>query len=206
VVAAGITMGLTTACSGVLARMGSRIEARNGTPAPASTLSDGHDAGHVIIAGFGRIGQAIGGLLEERRIPYIALDLDPHAVSRARKLGQAVHYGDVRRSDVLKNANAADARAIVLTMDKPAANAAVIAALHHLGITTPVVARARDKANAKELYALGANEVVLEAFEASLQMGEETLVALGFPREAAHAVIAEQREDGRRDLAEAAGR
>ncbi|MEM8664371.1 MAG: cation:proton antiporter, partial [Pseudomonadota bacterium] len=80
VVAAGITMGLTTACSGVLARMGSRIEARNGTPAPANTLSGGHDAGHVIIAGFGRIGQAIGGLLEERRIPYIALDLDPHAV------------------------------------------------------------------------------------------------------------------------------
>ncbi|MEM9222015.1 MAG: cation:proton antiporter [Pseudomonadota bacterium] len=206
VVAAGITMAITTAIAGPVARLCQRLELRAGEIHVQNTLSETHGAGHVIIAGFGRIGHAIGELLEERHIPYVALDLDPKAVAKARKAGQAVHFGDVRRADVLKNARAENARALVLTMDKPAANAAVIKALAQLGINTPVVARARDKSNAKELYALGADEVVLEAFEASLQMGEETLVALGFPREAAHAVIAEQREIGRSELSDVAGR
>jgi len=207
VVAAGITMALTTALSGPIAQLARLVVARGQKAGRSdSSLGESHAEGHVIIAGFGRIGRSIGTLLDERRIPYLAIDLDPHTVARARKAGMAVHYGDVRRTDVLTNAGAAAARAIILTMDKPAANAAVIAALRRAGITTPVVARAHDAANAKELYALGAQEVVLEAFEASLQMGEETLVALGFPRDAAHAVIADQRETGKRDLASAAER
>ncbi len=69
-----------------------------------------------------------------------------------------------------------------------------------------MVVRARDAEDARALYALGADQVVMEAFEASLQMGEETLVTLGFPRDAAHAVIAEQREAGKREVSEAAAR
>jgi len=134
----------------------------------------------------------------------VALDLDADSVLRARQAGQPVHFGDVRRADVLQNAKARQARAIILTMDDPAANADAIRGLRHHQINAPVVVRARDRHNAAELLSLGADEVVLEAFEASLQMGEETLVALGFPREAAHAVIGEQREAARRELTDAA--
>ncbi|MEM8551773.1 MAG: cation:proton antiporter, partial [Pseudomonadota bacterium] len=202
VVAAGITMGLTTALARPIRDLGRMLERRSTQATAAPALSDGHPEGHVIIAGFGRIGQAIGNLLTERHIPFTALDLNAHAVAAARRDGKAVYFGDVRRADVLKNAGVAQARAVVLTMDQPAANAAVIEAMQHAGVTTPVVARARDAKNARELYALGAQQVVLEAFEASLQMGEETLVTLGFPREAAHSVIAEQRELGKRELTE----
>ncbi|MEM0906129.1 MAG: cation:proton antiporter [Pseudomonadota bacterium] len=204
VVAAGITMAMTSALATPIARAARAIEARQEPETLSDSLSEGSDEGHVIIAGFGRIGQGIGDLLDERHIPYVALDLDANAVSIARKAGKSVHYGDVRRTDVLKNAHAGSARALVLTMDQPSANAAVLSALSHLRIKTPVVARARDTAVAGDLYAMGADEVVLEAFEASLQMGEETLVALGFPRDAAHAVVAEQRENGKRELADAA--
>ncbi len=206
VVAAGITMALTTVLVGPVTRLSHFIDARRAVGGLANTLTESKEEGHVIIAGFGRIGQAIGDLLEERHIAYIALDLDAHAVSRARKKGKPVHYGDVRRLDVLRNAHADNARAIVLTMDKPSANGAVLNALKSIGSATPVVVRARDTAHAKELYGLGAREVVLEAFEASLQMGEETLVALGFPREAAHSLIADQRERGKRELADTAAR
>ncbi|GAB5374934.1 MAG: cation:proton antiporter [Acuticoccus sp.] len=204
VVAAGVTMALTTAFATPIARLARFIERRRSGEAFPNTLAEGSDEGHVIIVGFGRIGRAIGELMEERHIPYLAIDLDPHAVARARKNGMPVHFGDVRRADVLKHAHAARARAIVLTMDKPASNGAALVALKKLGITTPVVVRARDVAHAKELYELGANEVVLEAFEAALQMGEETLVALGFPRDAAHALIGDQRERGKHQLADRA--
>ena len=206
IVAAGITMAMTTAFAAPIAMLGRWLESRQEAGTLANSLAERDDEGHVIIAGFGRIGRAIGDLLDQRHIPYIALDLDSNAVARARKSGKPVHYGDVRRSDVLKNSHAASARAIVLTMDNPAANASVVAAIKRAGITTPVVARARDTQIATELYSLGAEEVVLETFEASLQMGEETLVVLGFPRDAAHAVVAVQREEGRRLLADASGR
>jgi CPA2 family monovalent cation:H+ antiporter-2 len=204
VVAAGITMLLTTAAAPAILRLGRLIAERGESERLATTLGEAAPEGHVIIAGYGRIGQAIGNLLEGRRIPYIALDLNSQSVTRARRAGKPVHFGDVRRTDVLHNARAREARAIVLTMDNASANAAAIASLRQAGIATPVVARARDASNAQELYAVGADEVVLEAFEASLQMGEETLVSLGFPRDAAHAVIAEQREAGRRELTDAA--
>ena len=206
VVAAGITMALTTVFAGPIFRLSGFLEARKQVGTLGHTLTERKEEGHVIIAGFGRIGQAIGDLLEERHIPYIALELDAHSVARARKKGKPVHFGDVRRLDVLRNAQAGAARAIVLTMDKPSANGAVLTALKYIGISTPVVVRARDTVHAKELYGLGAREVVLEAFEASLQMGEETLVALGFPREAAHSMIADQRERGKRELAATAAR
>lgn len=203
VVAAGITMGLTTAFAQPIRDLSRWLEFRNAEKPVAPSLSEGHPQGHVIIAGFGRIGQAIGDLMTERHIPYTALDLNAHAVAAARRQGKEVYFGDVRRADVLKNAGVANARAVVLTMDQPAANAAVIEAMQRAGVSTPVVSRARDAKNARELYALGAQQVVLETFEASLQMGEETLVTLGFPREAAHSVIAEQRELGRRELSDA---
>lgn len=204
VVAAGITMALTSALAPVVHRLASKADKTPDVAPAAATLSDASiTEGHVLISGFGRIGQAIGAMLEARHVPYVALDLDANTVSRAHKAGMAVHYGDIRRTDVLDKAKARSARVIVLTMNDPAANATVMASLRRLGIDTPVVARARDKANASELYSLGADEVVLEAFEASLQMGEETLVVLGIPRDAAHAMIGEVRERERQELASA---
>ena len=200
VVAAGITMALTSATAGPIRRLSAWVAERRAPDLAAALSNAPQTEGHVIIAGFGRIGQGIGTLLEERHIPYLALDLNARSVARARKAGRSVYFGDVRRIDVLRAARVGGAKAVVLTMDSPAANAAVIQTLRRAGIATPVVSRARDAENAVELYALGADEVVLEAFEASLQMGEETLVTLGFPREAAHAMISERRETGRRAL------
>lgn len=204
VVAAGITMALTTALAGPIHRLAQATDRTRDENPKEAVLTDTTIESHVIIAGFGRIGQAIGAMLEERHIPYVALDLNAAAVGRARREGMPVYFGDVRRADCLEAARAEVARAVVLTMDSPAANAAVIRNLRHHNIDTPVIARARDRDNAAELMALGADEVVLEAFEASLQMGEETLVSLGFPREAAHTMMAEKREDARRELADSA--
>ncbi|WP_075222040.1 cation:proton antiporter domain-containing protein [Acuticoccus yangtzensis] len=206
VVSAGVAMALTTATSGLIQKLTDRLT----TPARAehapstARLETAAPDNHVIVAGFGRIGRSIGALLDARRIPYVALEMNSKAVTMARKRNLPVYFGDVRRLDVLKNAHVSTARAIVLTMDSPSANADVVRLVREAGLAVPVVVRARDKAHAGELYAMGADEVVLEAFEASLQMGEETLVALGFPREAAHSLIEDQREAGRRELADAA--
>ncbi len=205
VVSAGVAMALTTASSGLIQRFTERFATSQREHVPASAqLASAAPDNHVIIAGFGRIGRSIGALLDARRIPYLALEMNSRAVTHARAKGLPVYFGDVRRLDVLQNAHVRTARAIILTMDSPAANADAIRLLRASGLKVPVIVRARDTSNASELYALGADEVVLEAFEASLQMGEETLVALGFPRDAAHSVIEDQRETGRRELADAA--
>ena len=205
VVAAGVTMALTTASAGTIRTFAERFSSPKAeNAAPAARLESAAPDNHVIIAGFGRIGRSIGSMLDAHHIPYVALELNARAVAQARVNGRPVFFGDVRRLDVLQNAHVKTARAIVLTMDSPSANADVVRLVREANLKVPVVVRARDTAHASELYAIGADEVVLEAFEASLQMGEETLVALGFPREAAHSVIEEQREQGRRELADVA--
>ncbi|UOM35978.1 cation:proton antiporter [Acuticoccus sp. I52.16.1] len=205
VVSAGVAMALTTASSGLIHRLTERLVSTNREAVPsAASLGTGAPDDHVIIAGFGRIGRSIGALLDAHRIPYLALEMNSRAVTQARSKDLPVYFGDVRRLDVLQNAHVSTARAIILTMDSPAANADAVRHLRQAGLTVPVIVRARDTSNASELYALGADEVVLEAFEASLQMGEETLVAIGFPRDAAHSIIEERRDTGRRDLANAA--
>ncbi|MEM6848068.1 MAG: cation:proton antiporter [Pseudomonadota bacterium] len=191
VAAVSMSMALTTALAVPIRRISSALEPKGHLT--TQSLENSPAEGHVVIAGFGRVGASIGAMLDLQRIPYAALELDPLTVSNARAKGLPVHFGDARRADILAAAHASSAIAIVLTMDSAAANGAVLQAIRREGIMVPVVVRARDSGQAHALYAQGADSVVLEAFEASLQMGEETLVAAGLPREAAHDLVAERR-------------
>lgn len=150
--------------------------------------------GHVVIAGFGRVGQMLARILEAQGESYVALDLDGHAVSQCRAQGLPVFYGDARRTEILRKAHIDDGRALVLTMDDPrAAQHAVQVARRHWP-HLPVYARARDAAHARRLLALGATDVVPESVEASLQLAARILEGLGEPIEAVALVIDRERE------------
>jgi CPA2 family monovalent cation:H+ antiporter-2 len=96
------------------------------------------------------------------------------------------------------------AAAVILTMNNPTGNEHVVSVIRRLGYTLPIVVRARDSDHAKELYSLGADAVVLETLEASLQLGEIMFRALGLPDEAARTIITERREAERTLLEQAA--
>jgi CPA2 family monovalent cation:H+ antiporter-2 len=146
---------------------------------PIGVEAAGHPEHHVVICGYGRIGQSVARFLEEERIAYVALDLDPTRVSEARVAGEPVFYGDAAERDILEAAGVAAARLVVVSHDDvPAA----LKALHHLRALRPelpVMVRTRDETHVEALREAGATEVVPETLEAGLMIASHALLLLG---------------------------
>lgn len=148
----------------------------------------------VLIVGFGRVGRLVGELLAEHGRRFVALDTDPATVTRARRDGLQVYYGDGAYPDMLERCGAGTARAVVVTMDAPAKVDEVVRTARALRSDLVVIARARDDRHAARLYELGATDAVPETTEASLQLAENTLVDLGVPMGLVLASIHERRD------------
>lgn len=149
---------------------------------------------HVILAGYGRVGQMLGSILSEHRIPHIGLDVDTALVSEFRKMGAAVYYGDASNPDILRRAGIDHAIALAVTMDSPGPAVQVVRAVRKQWPGLPILARARDAAHAKLLLEAGATDVVPETVEASLELAETVICAAGFSQDTAHQIIAERRK------------
>lgn len=141
-------------------------------------------SGHVIIGGYGRVGQAIAGMLEAEHIDYIALDTNGELVSDLRAAGHSVFFGDCGRGELLHLAGSQTAGVIVVTVNAARAAERMVAAARRENPQVPIIARARDMAHAKRLKSLGAIAVVPETFETSLLLGGRLLDALGLPDDA----------------------
>jgi CPA2 family monovalent cation:H+ antiporter-2 len=142
-------------------------------------------SGHVVIAGFGRIGRTLVRLLDSERVPYLAIDRHAADVDKYHRLGLPVYYGDAARVELLKKLGIEQARALVITMDNPSAAERVVSSVRAQWPHLFILARARDVAHATRLLQLGANEVVPETVEASLQMATRVLESIGVPEDVA---------------------
>jgi CPA2 family monovalent cation:H+ antiporter-2 len=136
---------------------------------------------HVVIVGYGRNGQRLARLLDAEGVRYIALDLDPERVREAAAAGDTVVFADGLRREALGAAGLARAAAVVLTFADAAAAVRVLATIHDVNPSVPVIVRARDEADIAPLTAAGASEVVPEAFESGLMLASHTLVWVGVP-------------------------
>jgi K+:H+ antiporter len=150
---------------------------------------------HVVIGGFGRVGQTIARLLSAENMRFVALDTNAQLVAERRAHGQQVYFGDASRREMLERAGARNARAFVVTLDAPGAAERMVEAARALRPDAPIFARAKDPAHAASLAARGALGVIPEAVEASLQLGARLLEALGLPEEAVAQRIEEAREE-----------
>ena len=146
---------------------------------PPETLGDGLP--RVIIAGFGRVGRTVAGLLDTHGLPYVAIDFDADRVAALRKDGKPVFYGDITRPELLDRIGLADARALVVTIDDRARADALVTTARAARPDLLIVTRARDARHAAHLYGLGASDAVPATIEASLQLSEAVLVDLGIP-------------------------
>ncbi len=188
-----------------LAKLGARIgRAPRATAdeAPPETPPENEEP-RVIIVGYGRVGGLIGDMLDRHKIPFIALDSDARLAARAKSDGKPVYYGDAARPEYLRHCGLETARAVVVTMDSPAANEAVVETTRRLRPDVTLVARARDADHARALYQLGATDAVPETIEASLQLSEAVLVDIGVPMGLVIASIHEKRDEYRKILAAA---
>lgn len=147
-----------------------------GEGAPARSLPAQEDV--VIIAGFGRVGQRVARVLDRAALPWVAIERHVAAATRHHSEGRPVVVGDAGNPSLLHRLGAGRARALVVTMDDPAAARHVVRSLHAEFPALPLIARARDGAHAAELRAAGASEVIPEALEAALQLGDHVLAQL----------------------------
>ena len=138
--------------------------------APLATAEEGQE-NHIIIVGFGRIGETIANMLSKANISYLALERNPNRLKEARQEDYEVYYADFINGKVLRSAGVSEAKAAIITISEPDACNEVLAAIREINPNLPVSCRARDLEHSSQLQELGATEIVLETLEVSLQLG-----------------------------------
>lgn len=136
---------------------------------------------HVILCGYGRVGQSLAHVLEGSGIACVGLDFDPNQVREARRAGNRVYYGDSGRREILLAAGIERARLVVVTFDDPPTALKILDHTRTLRPEMPVLVRARDEAHFEFLEQAGATEVVPETLEASLMLAAHAMLLLGEP-------------------------
>lgn len=153
------------------------------------------ESGHVIIAGFGRVGRTIATLLEASGQQYIAFDHNLDAVIQGRGRGYPVFFGDASRPEVMRAARAAHARLVVLTMDDPSSIARTLVSIHHMYPGLQIHCRARDHEHSCSLTQTGAACAVPETLEASLQLARAALIGVGTAEDKVESLLGQFRAD-----------
>ncbi len=135
---------------------------------------------HVIICGFGRVGQIIGQVLKKYDIPYFALDMDPVRIEDAGKGGEPVYYGNSSDENILKALHIQNAKLLITTyIDTPS----TLKTLHvskSLRPQMPVLVRSNDQSQQALLRESGASEIIEDTLESSLSLSLHTLLISGF--------------------------
>ncbi|KAJ4914612.1 hypothetical protein Rs2_00162 [Raphanus sativus] len=136
---------------------------------------------HIIICGFGRVGQIIAQLLSERLIPFVALDVSSDRVTIARSMDLPVYFGDAGSREVLHKIGAERACAAVVALDAPGTNYRCVWALNKYYPNVKTFVRAHDVVHGLNLEKAGATAVVPETLEPSLQLAAAVLAQAKLP-------------------------
>ncbi|GMP61530.1 hypothetical protein CsSME_00023959 [Camellia sinensis var. sinensis] len=157
---------------------------------------------HIILCGFGRVGQIIAQLLSERLIPFVALDVRSDRVAAGRALDLPVYFGDAGSREVLHKVGAERACAAAITLDSPGANYRTVWALSKHFPNVKTFVRAHDIDHGLNLEKAGATAVVPETLEPSLQLAAAVLAQAKLPTSEIAATINEFRSRHLSELTE----
>jgi len=201
-VAASLTMVLLPLLAMAGRRLAPLLDTK-GAPEPELVVAPEHLTGHAIVVGYGRVGKVTTALLTEHGVPFVAVDYDAASVTRDRRAGSRVYFGDAADPMFLNACGLPEARAVVITIQAREAIDRVVEQVRALRPDVKIISRARDAEHARHLYAIGATDAVPETVEASLQLSEASLVALGVPMGPVIASIHQKRDDFRAELQKA---
>jgi CPA2 family monovalent cation:H+ antiporter-2 len=147
-----------------------RIESEPQDKAEFCTL-----VGHTVIAGYGLNGHNLAKTLKATQIPYVALDVNVDTIRKAREEGESIIYGDITRKDVLQRAGVDCAKIIVFAISDHTATRLAVRTVRQLNPSIFILIRTRYAADVDELYKLGANQVIPEEFETSIEIFSRVL-------------------------------
>ena len=150
--------------------------------------------GHVIIAGYGRVGQIVTRVMALKGIPFVAMEKNADQVDSVRKFGGKLYFGDATRIELLRAANAGAARLFVLAIDNPEDSVKCAALVRHHFPHVPMLARARNRTHAHRLMDLGITRFFRETWLTSLEMAQQALMQVGIAPSDAAMTIAKFRD------------
>jgi len=137
---------------------------------------------HVIIAGYGLNGRNLAHVLKEAGVGYVILELNPETVREAAKRGDPHIFGDASSRTILKKAGIQRARTIVFAISDPATTRRGVRAAREMRGDVFIVVRTRYASEIDELYRLGADDVIPEEFETSVEIFTRVLQRFHIPR------------------------
>ncbi len=157
-----------------------RIDTRKATEKMADTQSSKTD--HVIIVGFGINGRNLALVLKELEVPYVILELNNETVLKMLKTGEPIYYGDSTSSEILHKMGIEQARVVVIAISDPAATRKTVKTARSLNPRLYILVRTRFVSEVKDLLSLGADDVVPEEFETSIELFSRALKFYQMPR------------------------
>lgn len=166
----------------------SRAERREPAPPPLS--------GHVVLVGFGLSGQQVARVLRSQQTPYLAVETNPRSVREAQARGEPVVFGDATRRHLVERLGVARARLVVVAVSDPIATREIVALVRGMAPEVVIVARTHFLQEIDGLETAGANVVVAEEYESTLEMVAETLRAFAIPEERIVRFTSGLREEG----------
>ena len=190
---AGLSMMVTPLLAKLARHTGERLETsdQESRHSPEAEMVELRD--HVVIGGFGRVGQTVARVLDSENVPWIAFDTNGSLVTEFREKNRPVFFGDASRHEILHHAGVKKARAFIVTLGSAEATERMVKEIIRLRPKACVLARAKDSEHATRLTNLGATDAIPEAVEASLQLAGRLLENLDFPEDVADRRIADIR-------------
>jgi CPA2 family monovalent cation:H+ antiporter-2 len=137
---------------------------------------------HVVVVGYGLNGQNLARVLRETGIPYRILDLDAEVAHRGASAGEPITFGDATRRSILQHVHVSLAAVVVVAISDPVATRRVVSLVRQLNRRCAVIVRTRFVSEIEELYGLGADEVIPEEFETSVEIFARVLERMHIPR------------------------
>jgi CPA2 family monovalent cation:H+ antiporter-2 len=146
--------------------------------------------------GYGFNGRNMGSVARLSGIPYTVIEMNPQTVKEERKKGEPIIYGDASQEAVLEQVNIKEARIVVIAISDPVAMRRITAAARNENPKALLIVRTRFVTEMKELYDLGADQVIPEEFETSIEIISRVLSRYLVPREEIERLVAKARADG----------
>jgi CPA2 family monovalent cation:H+ antiporter-2 len=154
-----------------------------------------YEKDHLIIIGFGINGKNLARAARASRIPYVVIEMNPEAVRRERAGGEPIYYGDATQDAVLQHARIKEARAIVVVINDAASTRRITHLARRMNPKVHIIVRTRFLREMEPLYELGANEVIPEEFETSVEIFSRVLGKYLQPKGEIEKFIAEVRSE-----------
>ena len=151
---------------------------------------------HLIVIGFGVNGRNVARAAGVAGIPYVIIEMNPETVRSEQARGEPIHFGDATQGVIVQHANIREARVVVVAINDPAATRKITEIVRRYNPKVHLIVRTRYVQEMKALYELGADEVIPEEFETSVEIFTRVLVKYLIPRDEIEKFTAEVRADG----------